>query len=115
LAASQVQDKRIELLEQGPEISADQFLLDFVLSLAFGPIATRLVGAITKRLFTRMLRSRTLGTLLISRSRKLTVADFTKIETVEIAVTFLTQTTTGQESIPFLVEIGWSPVWFMQP
>lgn len=54
LAAEQVQDKRLEVLESGPEVAIEQIIIDFCITLLLGPCATVLMKSITKSVFTKI-------------------------------------------------------------
>ena len=58
LAAEQVQDKRLELLEAGPELSASDMFLEFALVVL---LESNLVGALVSKSAARVLRRRALS------------------------------------------------------
>ncbi|MBN1596384.1 hypothetical protein JW933_10700 [candidate division FCPU426 bacterium] len=58
LAAEQVQDKRLEILEQGPEVSAWEIFWDFSLTFILeSPLAGKILHMFTKHLFIRRIRA----------------------------------------------------------
>src|SRR5262245_53771459 len=59
LAGEQVQDVRLKLLENGPEVSTSMMVLDlFVFFALESTIAGKVLSAVTKGLLNRVLRSR---------------------------------------------------------
>lgn len=58
LAVNQVQDKRIELLEQGPEVSTSDLAFDLLLATCLSPAAGRLLETVTATVFNRVLTTR---------------------------------------------------------
>ncbi len=68
LAVNQVQDKRIEFLRKGPDVTATDLFLDIFLAVAaqFGGVA---LGRVTDSLINRVLRTRTALGLITARSQ----------------------------------------------
>lgn len=65
-AAEQVQDKRIELLENGPEVNTSDILLDLFICFALeSPLAGMAVKKVTNKVFSFFLRQKKLGEMLI--------------------------------------------------
>ncbi len=58
LAGEQVQDKRLDFLEAPPDTSASDVLIDFLISLALGPVASAVVKSFTERGMRAILRNR---------------------------------------------------------
>ena len=65
LAAEQVQDKRIEMLERGPEVSGSDVFMEFAITLILeSPLAAALLKGITKAIFSPVIRRRIVETEL---------------------------------------------------
>jgi hypothetical protein len=58
LAGEQVQDKRLDLLENPPDVDSGSFLMDFLIALALGPGASLAIKAFTTRGMRAILRNR---------------------------------------------------------
>jgi hypothetical protein len=75
LAAEQVQDKRIELLERGPEVSGTAVFIEFALTLVLEtPLAGRLLHLVTRRIMTPIVRRRLAVPLQTAQDRLRSVA-----------------------------------------
>ena len=61
LAGEQVQDKRLDLLENPPDVDANSFLTDFLIALALGPGVGLVIKAVTARGMRAILRNRSLN------------------------------------------------------
>src|SRR5262245_36053720 len=67
LAAEQVQDKRLELLEEGPEVTAVDIFIEFAIVFALDvKLVGRFVGSITKQALRRRVQQQELLRRVIS-------------------------------------------------
>ena len=68
LAASQVQDKRLEFLEKGPTVTASDVLLEIFLTASFRVLGGKLLEVVTVKALERILSTRRALTAALSRS-----------------------------------------------
>lgn len=69
LASNQVQDKRLDMLEAGPEVTGTDILLEVLLSVLLSSnVAGIVIGAVTKKILDRVLSTRRVFMRLSGRS-----------------------------------------------
>jgi len=61
LAGEQVQDKRLDFLDHPPDVEATPFMVDFLISLALGPVASAVINSFVSRGLKGILRNRGLA------------------------------------------------------